>query len=164
LPGGSRATPAGALERTHRQNKNPPNDSTRIAWGLGGSYRVHKPKVPHGPASQQRLGLAEDVANDTQLLGWPKYLNDRPEGRSNLRPEGLSKEERRPLPTMARLSDRKDSFPTPTHLSDRKAWPNNASDSNPRLRPGYTEPLLTALLRLARSEPTGTDRPVTLAR
>ena len=61
------------------------------------------------------------IANDAQLLGRPKYLNDRPEGRSNLRPEGLAKEEQR-------------SLPTPARLSDRKAWPNTAFDSDPRLR------------------------------
>ena len=32
-------------------------------------------------------------ANNAQLMGWPKYLNDRPEGQSNLRPEGLAEEE-----------------------------------------------------------------------
>jgi len=42
--------------------------------------RVHKPRVPHGPASQQKLGPVDDVTNDTQLMGRPKYLNDRPEG------------------------------------------------------------------------------------
>ena len=36
-----------------------------------------------------------------KLLGQPKYLIKRPEGRSNLRPEGLAKEERRPLSTSA---------------------------------------------------------------
>ena len=54
---------------------------------------VHKPRVPHGLTSQQRLGPADDVANNAQLMGWPKYLNDRLEGRSNLRPEGLAEEE-----------------------------------------------------------------------
>ena len=38
-----------------------------------------------------------------------------------LRPEGLAKEERRSLPTPARLFDRR-SLLTPAHLSDRKAW------------------------------------------
>ena len=35
----------------------------------------------------------------------PKYLDDRPEGRCYLRPEGLAEEERRPLPTLPRLSN-----------------------------------------------------------
>ena len=43
-------------------------------------------------------------------MGRPKYLNDRPEGRSNHRPEGLAEEERRPLPTPARHSDRSARF------------------------------------------------------
>ena len=36
--------------------------------------RIHKPGVHHGPASQQKLNPADDVANDAQLLGRPKYL------------------------------------------------------------------------------------------
>ena len=67
--------------------------------------QVHKPGVPHGPASQQRLGLAHSIANNVQLMDRPKYLNDRSEGRSNHRSEGLDEEERRPLLTLARLSD-----------------------------------------------------------
>jgi len=46
----------GALARTHHQDKNPPDDSVRIARGLGGSCRVHKPGVPRGPASAPGLG------------------------------------------------------------------------------------------------------------
>ena len=38
------------------------------------SYRVHKPGVPNGPASQQKFGPIDDVANDAQLLGRPKCL------------------------------------------------------------------------------------------
>ena len=47
-PGGSGATPVGALARTYRQDKNPPDDSTRITRGLGGSCRVHKTQGPSG--------------------------------------------------------------------------------------------------------------------
>ena len=65
-----------------------------------------------------------------------------------LRPEGLAS----------------DSGPPPDGLSDRKAWQNTTSDSDPRPQPGYVEPLLTALLQLAQSEPTGTNRPGTPAR
>ena len=54
-----------------------------------------------GSAQQTTLRMTR------KLLGRPKYLNDRPEGLSNLRLEGLAEEERRPLPTPARLSDRK---------------------------------------------------------
>jgi len=45
-----------------------------------------------------------------KLLGRPKYLNDKPVGRSNLLPKDLAEEERRPLPTPARLSDRSARF------------------------------------------------------
>ena len=41
---------------------------------LGGYCRVHKPGVPRRPAFQQKLGPADDVANDAQLLDWPKNL------------------------------------------------------------------------------------------
>ena len=125
-----------------------------------GVCRVHKHRVPHGLASQQRLDPADNVANDAQLSGRPRNLNDRPEGQSNLRLEGLAEEERRPLPTQARLSDWKASrrrnsahfrhrpisgrplrpkglaktpLPTPTRFSDREC----------------AESLLTAPLRLA---------------
>ena len=54
-----------------------------------------------------------------------------------LRSEGLAKEGRRSLLTLARLSDLKAPL-TLTRFSDRE----------------YTEPLLTALLRPAQSEPT----------
>ena len=102
-----------------------------------GDCRVHKPEVPHGPASQQRLGLEDDVANNVQLMGWPKYLKDRPEGRSRsptrrpgrggtapafdsgppLRPEGLD-------PTSAHLQ---------TASSTGRPGQNTTSDSDPLL-------------------------------
>ena len=66
-PGGSGATPAGALARTRRQDKNPPDDSARISRGLGGSYRVHKPGVPWGPPSTPRLGPSRQHATDEPL-------------------------------------------------------------------------------------------------
>ena len=57
-------------------------------------------------------GLAQQTTLQTnvQLMGRPKYLNNRPERRSNRRPEGLAKEERRPLPILARLSDQSTRF------------------------------------------------------
>ena len=64
-----------------------------------------------------------------------------------LRPEGLAKEEHC-------------LFLTPARLSDQKAWPNTASEISTCVSDrGCTEPLLTALLRLAHSEPAGTDQP-----
>ena len=56
-------------------------DSFRIIMALVAYYdlelhqmdvktcQVHKPGVPHGPASQQKLGPADDVANDAQTPG-----------------------------------------------------------------------------------------------
>ena len=68
-----------------------------------------------------------------------------------LRPKGLAKEEQRSLPTLARHSNwkawPKHHFRTLTRVSDR----------------GCTEPLLTALVRLAQSKPTRTNRPGTSA-
>ena len=81
--------------------------------------RVYKPRVPHGSASQQRLGPADDIANDAQLLGRPKYLNNCPEGRSNLSTG-------RPGQGGTR------SLSTPARLSDQKAWPNTTSNFEPR--------------------------------
>ena len=39
-------------------------------------------------------GLAQltTLRTNTQLMGRPKYLNDRPDGRSNHQPEGLAEE------------------------------------------------------------------------
>ena len=115
--------------------------------------RVHKPGVPHGPASQQRLGPAGNIVNDAQLLGQPKILNDRAEGKSNLRPEGLAEEERRPLPTLSRLSDRKASLrrnnarfrlwhASPTGRPSQTSLPTLTRGSDR----GCTKPLLIALL------------------
>ena len=161
MPGGSGATPVSALARTHRQNQeNPPNDSTQIVWGLRGSCRVHKPGVPHGLASQQRLGPTDDVANNAQTPGLaqiPKQQARRaiqsPTGRPiqggttpasdsglPLRPEGLTKEEQCSLLTLARL---------------RTASSTGSPGQIPLLTltavsgRGRTEPLLIALLRLA---------------
>jgi len=84
--------------------------------------RVHKPGVPHGPASQQRIGPADDVANDAQLLGRPKKPNDRPgaiqssTGRPGQRETALASDSGPPL--------------QPEGLA------KNASDSDPHLRPG----------------------------
>ena len=57
-------------------------------------------------------GPAQQTTSQTnaQLLGRPKYLNSRPEGRSNFRSKSLAEEERRPLPTPAHLSGRNARF------------------------------------------------------
>ena len=102
-------------------------------------------RLPSKGSAQQTT-----LRTNAHLLGWPKQLNDRLEGRSNLQPEGLAEEERRPLLTPAHLSDRSARFglqptsgrplrpeglaktplPTPTHVSNQ----------------GCARPLLTTLL------------------
>ena len=121
--------------------------------------RVHKPRVPNGPASQQKLGSADDIANNAQFLGRPRYpiigqkgdlVSDRKawprrvDARFRLRPASPTRRLGQGGTTLA--SDRKAcprkgrcSLSTSTRFSDRE----------------YTEPLLTALLRPARSELTG---------
>ena len=89
--------------------------------------RVHKPGIPNGPAPQQKLGLADDVANDAQLMGRPRYLNDRPEEGSSLRPDGLAKEG---------TTSASDSDPRLRPEGLAKEGTTLASDSDPRLRPG----------------------------
>ena len=118
-------------------------------------------------------GSAQQTTLRATRNSWasPKDLNDRPEGQSNLQPKDLVEEERHSFLTPARLSDRKKnnarfrlqpasgrplrpeglaktSFPTPTRFSDREC----------------VEPLLTAPLRLAQTELTGTNRLGTPAR
>ena len=74
-------------------------------------------------------------ADNTQLMGQPKYLNNRPEGRSNHRPEGLPEEERRPFSDSGPPFRPEDSLRSPAHL--RTASPtgrlgqSTTSDSNP---------------------------------
>ena len=58
-----------------------------------------------------------------------------------------------------------DSGPPPDDLSDRKAWPNTTSDSDPCLRPGvrrtpsrYSSP--TGAIRADSDQPTGDARSV----
>ena len=84
-------------------------------------------------------------ADNAQLMGRPKYQNDRPGGRSNHRPKGLAEEERRPFtdsgpplqperllrpPAYLRTVSPTGvlpliSSPPSDGLSDRKAWPRH---------------------------------------
>ena len=73
--------------------------------------------------------LAQQTTLRTMRNSWAgtKHLNDRLEGQSNLRPEGLAEEERRLLPTLARLRTASPTgrpgqtpLPTPTRFSDRE--------------------------------------------
>ena len=72
-------------------------------------------------------------------MGQPKYLNDRPEGRSNLRPGGLAEEEQRPLsdsgpPLRPERSLRSLARLRTTSATGRPGH-SSASGSDPRLRP-----------------------------
>ena len=79
------------------------------------------------------------MQTNVQLMGRPKYLNDRPEGRSNHRPEGLATEERcpfsnsgpplRPERSLRSLADLRTASPT------GRPGQSTTSDSDPRLRP-----------------------------
>ena len=62
-------------------------------------------RIPYKGSAQQTT-----LQTNVQLMGRPKCLNDRPEGRSNHRPEGLAEEERRPLLISACFSDRSTRF------------------------------------------------------
>ena len=84
-------------------------------WARVGSERCSSLARPSGRRLDHPFGLL------LGFLGQPKYLNDRPEGRSDLRLEGLAKKERR-------------SLPTPARLSDRKVWPRR-NNARFRLRP-----------------------------
>ena len=101
-------------------------------------------------------------------MGRPKYLNDRPEGQSNHRPEGLAEEEQHRLVDYFGPPLRPErSLRTPA-ASRRPLRPEGLAQAllptlTPHLRPGFAETLLTALLRLAQPEPTGAIRPGTPA-
>ena len=100
------------------------------------------------PKSLKIIGQKGILVTDRKV--WPKKNNARS------------------LTTSAHLSDRSARFELqlPSDgLSNRKAWPKVLlSTPTPRLQPGFTETLLTALLRLARLGPTGAVRPGTPAR
>ena len=124
--------------------------------------RVHKPGVPHGQAFQQRLGPADNVASNEQLMGRPKYLNDRSEGRSNHRPEGLAKEEPpasesspplRPERSLRSLAHLRTASPT------GRPGQSTTSDSNPTSSTEVRKNLahyssLTSAIRIDWDQPT----------
>ena len=96
-------------------------------------------------------------------MGQPKSLkHNGPEGQSGRRLEGLPKRtSSHSSASSARLSDRSTRFrhqPSPSGLSNRKAWPKTRLPT-PTPRPGLVGTLLTALLRPAHSDPTGAIRP-----
>ena len=83
--------------------------------------RVHRPGVPHGPASPAKARPSRQHCERRTAPGLAQIPKNRPEGRSNLRPKGLAKEEQR-------------SLLTPARLSDRKAW-TRRNDARFQLRP-----------------------------
>ena len=66
---------------------------------------LHVGFINPGSLTDRLSNKGSAQADNVQLMGRPKYLNNKPEGRSNHRLEGLAKEERCPLPTPARLFD-----------------------------------------------------------
>ena len=133
------------------------------------SSRVHKPGVSHGPASQQRLGPADNVANDVQLLGRPKYLK-RQAGRAIQSPTGRpGRGETTPVsdsgpPLRPGHSHRSPACLRTTSLTGRPSQ-STTFDSDPRLRPRmrqtpthYSSP--TSAIRANWSQPTGDARSV----
>ena len=108
-----------------------------------------------------RQGLAQ--AGSTQLMGWPKSLKTTGQKGGPVTDQKVwPRRNSARLSTPAHFSDRSSHFglqTPPDGLSDRKAWQSTTSDSDP-MSPteGYAKTLLTALLRLAQPEPTGTNR------
>ena len=128
-PGGSGATPVGALARTHRQDKNPPDDSVRIARGLRGSCRVHKPGVPRGSASTPGLGPGEQhvVRGPTQES---KNTTGRKDSSVADRKVCPKEQNARSSTSLALLSDRSTRFGRqlpPDDLSNQKGLAQNAA-------------------------------------
>jgi hypothetical protein len=80
---------------------------------LEAKCRVRKPGVPSGPAHQQRLGPADNAANDAQLLDQPKYLMNRPEGRP-ASPTGRPGQRETMLVSDSDPPLRPETWPTPT--------------------------------------------------
>ena len=105
--------------------------------------RVHKPGVPHGPASQQRLGLAEQRCEQRAAHGpaqtpkrWARRAIQSPTGRPGRGGTASASDSGPPL----RLES---SLQSPARL--RTASPtgrpgqSTTSDSEPRLRPGMRQ-------------------------
>ena len=100
-------------------------------------------------------------------MGRPKYLNNRPEGRSNHRPEGLAKEERRPfsdfgLPRQLERSLRspaclRTAFPTGRPGRDTTFDSDPASSIGVRKNPAHCSSP-TGAIRADWDQPTGDAR------
>ena len=135
-PGGSGPTPAGALARTRHQKQKSPESPE----GSGAPVGFINP----GSLADRLSNKGSAQADNTQLMGRPKYRNDGPEGRSNHRPEGLAKEERRPLSDSGPLSDRSAHFglhPASGHSLRPEGLAKALLPTlTPRLRPGTQKP------------------------
>ena len=140
-PRGLGATPAGALARTHGQDKNPLDDSTRITRGLGGSCRVHKTRGPSGTsfhAKARSKSLKRQVGRAAQS----------PTGRSGRRGRAPARRLLRPTSTTGAFASTPAVCGRP--LRSEGLAENTTSDSDPasstrvRRNPAH------------RSSPTGT--------
>ena len=147
------------------KDKNPPDNSIRIARGLRGSCRVHKPGVPRRPASQQRLSPSRQ-----RVTHGPAQVSEQQVRRAMQSPtERSGRGGATPVfqlqPTSPTRGLTPVSSPPPDGLFDRRAWPNTASDSDPHLRPGILQTpahcsSLTGTIRTAWNHPTGDARSV----
>ena len=108
-------------------------------------------------------------ADSAQLMGQPKSLNNRPEGRSNHQLKGLAEEERHPPSDSGPPLRPEHSLRSPTRLwtasSTGRPVQNTTSDSDPRLRPGIRQSpahcsSLTGTTRADWDQPTGDARSI----
>ena len=95
-------------------------------------------------------------ADNAQLVGWPKYLNNMPEGQSNHRPKGLSEEERCPFSNFSPPSDQSARF----GLQPTSGWPLRPEGLAKALLPTLTPRLRSEVHRSSahRSSPTDATR------
>jgi len=120
--------------------------------------RVHKPGVPRGPATPQRLGPSRQCATHGPAQESKHQVRrtiQSPTGRSGRGGTAPAFPTPATSPTGAPVSV---TSPPPDDLSDRKAWQSTTSDSDS----DPTSPTGThknpALLRLGQPELTGTNR------
>ena len=124
-------------------------------------YRIHKPGVPRGPASPQRLGPSIQHATHGPALESKQQARraiQSPTGRSGQGGGAPVFRLRTTSPTGVLTSVSSRLWTVSPTGRPGKALPPTPT---PHLRPGYAKTLLTALLRPAQLEPTGTNRPGT---
>ena len=116
------------------KTKNPSDDSAQIARGLGSSCRVHKPRVPQGPASTP--GLGPNRQHTTHGLAQESKTTGRKGGPVTDRKVWTKRNSTRSSTTSAHLSNRTARFrlqPPPDGLSNRKAGPKCYFRLRPRV-------------------------------